>query len=177
MVGSVERGDANPSLETIHARLLDGTGVDTYRSGRPRRRPDRPAAPGRRGACRCSPHVQRRFETEGWLTAREASDRERGRYVGWIDLLAFHPPTGTLLIIEIKTEIHDFGDIERSMDAGMRRGAWDAARRLGWRPKTSRIVAARAGDRCGGGADRGEPGRPSSRPFLLRADATTTLVA
>ena len=172
MVGSVERGDANPSLETI-ARLLDGTGVDidlvvrgSVRIG-PRRQGDAAHA-------RCSPHVQRRFESEGWLTAREVRI-EQGRYVGWIDLLAFHPPTGTLLIIEIKTEIHDFGDIERSMD-WYARGAWDAARRLGWRPK--RVGSWLLVLATGAAEERIVANRQAiESAFPLRADAMTTLVA
>jgi hypothetical protein len=56
-------------------------------------------------------------------------DRSRG----WIDLLAFHPVSGVLLVIEIKTEIRDLGQIERSL-GWYEREAWAAARRFGWRP-------------------------------------------
>jgi hypothetical protein len=56
-------------------------------------------------------------------------DRSRG----WIDVLAYHPATGWLLVIEIKTEIHDLGAIERSL-GWYERDAIIAARRLGWRP-------------------------------------------
>jgi transcriptional regulator with XRE-family HTH domain len=52
---------------------------------------------------------------------------------GWIDLLAFHPRTRSLLVIEIKTEIRDVGTIQRSM-AWYEREAFAAARRLTWRP-------------------------------------------
>ena len=59
-------------------------------------------------------------------------DRSRG----WIDVLAYHPQTGWLLIIEIKTEIHDLGAIERSL-GWYEREAWLAAERLGWRARRS----------------------------------------
>ncbi len=57
-------------------------------------------------------------------------DRSRG----WIDVLAYHPATGWLLVIEIKTEIRDLGAIERSL-GWYERDAIVAARRLGWQPK------------------------------------------
>jgi hypothetical protein len=59
-------------------------------------------------------------------------DRSRG----WIDVLAYHPLTGWLLVIEIKTEIHDMGAIERSL-GWYEREAMVAALRLGWRPRRS----------------------------------------
>jgi hypothetical protein len=79
----------------------------------------------------CSAYVQRRLEAAGWQVAREVRI-EDGRYVGWIDLLAFHAPTATLLVIEVKTQIEDVGAIERSIDWHIR-GARRAAERLGWR--------------------------------------------
>ncbi|HEX3428598.1 MAG TPA: helix-turn-helix domain-containing protein [Candidatus Limnocylindrales bacterium] len=81
----------------------------------------------------CSAHVERRLKAAGWLVAREVEiggDRSRG----WIDLLTFEPVTATLCVIEVKSEIHDVGAIERTMN-WYRREAWVAARRLGWRPK------------------------------------------
>lgn len=80
----------------------------------------------------CLSYVQRRLQATGWQVAREVRI-DSGRYHGWIDLLAFHASSGTLLVIEIKTRIDDLGSIERSMDWYAREGIW-AARRLGWRP-------------------------------------------
>ncbi len=57
-----------------------------------------------------------------------------GRSLGWIDILAYHPDTGIMLVIELKTEIHDMGMIERSF-SWYGREAWQAARRQGWRPR------------------------------------------
>lgn len=51
-------------------------------------------------------HVARMLTDAGWLVESEASFSvygERGR----IDLLAFHAATGTLLVVEVKTEITD----------------------------------------------------------------------
>jgi transcriptional regulator with XRE-family HTH domain len=82
---------------------------------------------------RCSSHVANRLERAGWKVAREVEvggDRSRG----WIDLLAWHPGTGVVLVIEIKTELHDLGAIERTL-GWYEREAWAAARRLGWRPR------------------------------------------
>jgi hypothetical protein len=77
--------------------------------------------------------VTRRLVGSGWLVQREVeigADRIRG----WIDILAFHPESGVLLVIEVKTEIHDVGAIERSMN-WYQREAMRAAHRLGWRPR------------------------------------------
>ena len=79
-----------------------------------------------------SGHVARRLEHAGWQVASEVEvggDRSRG----WIDLLAFQPATGLLLVIELKTEIHDLGQIDRALGWYVRE-AWAAARRSGWRP-------------------------------------------
>lgn len=81
---------------------------------------------------RCVAHVERRLVAAGWEVAREVEigiDRSRG----WIDLLAWHRQNGLLLVIEIKSEIHDVGAIERTMN-WYQREARAAARRLGWRP-------------------------------------------
>jgi transcriptional regulator with XRE-family HTH domain len=80
----------------------------------------------------CSAHVERRLVGFGWRVAREVEiggDRSRG----WIDVLAWHPDTRVLLVIEIKSELHDIGAIERTMN-WYQREAWTAARRLGWQP-------------------------------------------
>jgi transcriptional regulator with XRE-family HTH domain len=82
---------------------------------------------------KCSAYVVRRLRHAGWQVSAEVevgSDRSRG----WIDVLAWHPGTGVLLVIEIKTELHDLGAIERSL-GWYEREAWAAARRLGWRPR------------------------------------------
>lgn len=82
---------------------------------------------------RCVIHAERRLKAAGWLVEREVEiggDRSRG----WIDLLAFDPTSGSLLVIEVKTEVRDVGAVERTMN-WYRREAWAAARRFGWRPR------------------------------------------
>jgi transcriptional regulator with XRE-family HTH domain len=81
---------------------------------------------------RCSAYVGRRLRAWGWMVSGEVEvggDRSRG----WIDLLAYHPTTKLLLVIEVKTEIVDVGAIERTLN-WYSREASNAARRLGWRP-------------------------------------------
>ncbi len=81
---------------------------------------------------RMSGYIARRLERAGWQVTTEVEvggDRSRG----WIDLLALHPATGLLLVIEVKTEIHDLGQIDRAL-GWYQREEWAAARRLGWRP-------------------------------------------
>jgi len=79
-----------------------------------------------------SAHVAGRLRRAGWDVRTEVEvggDRSRG----WIDALAFHPASGVMLVIEIKTEIRDVGQIERSL-GWYEREAWAAARRIGWQP-------------------------------------------
>ncbi len=131
MVAAVEGGRANASLDVVIG-LFDGLGVEVDIVVQ---RANVVIGPRQRDAAHaiCSGYVQRRLESAGWRVAREVRI-DSGRYHGWIDLLAFHESSGTLLIIEIKTRIDDLGAIERSLD-WYSREARGAARRLGWRPK------------------------------------------
>ena len=99
---------------------------------------------------RCATAVQRRLEAAGWEVRREVeigSDRSRG----WIDVIAFHPATRLLLVIEIKTELRDLGAIERSLNWYVREAA-RAAARFGWRPtavaSTLLVLATDANDQA-----------------------------
>jgi transcriptional regulator with XRE-family HTH domain len=68
----------------------------------------------------------------GWLCATEtafAVDGDRGS----VDVLAFHPATGWLLVIEAKSVIPDIQATLASLDRKARLGAL-IARRHGWRP-------------------------------------------
>ena len=84
---------------------------------------------------RCIAFVARRLERAGWLILTEV-EIVGSAGPGWIDVLAFHPASATLLVIEIKTEIHDLGRIQRTLD-WYEHAAWPAARRFGWRPRRS----------------------------------------
>ena len=79
---------------------------------------------------RCSAYVQRRLEADGWIVLREVEVSD-GRLRGWIDLVAFDPRSGTVLVIEVKTSIDDVGRVERQVGWYMRAVA--AAIPSGWR--------------------------------------------
>jgi transcriptional regulator with XRE-family HTH domain len=84
------------------------------------------------GHVRCVEYAAARLRRAGWEVAIEVevgSDRSRG----WIDILAYRPSTGLVIVFEVKTELHDLGAIERSL-GWYEREAWAAARRRGWRP-------------------------------------------
>jgi len=82
---------------------------------------------------RCSGSVRRNLERDGWVVEQEVEiGTERVR--GWIDVIAFHPGGKALLVIEIKTELHDIGATQRTM-AWYEREAWSVARRCGWEPQ------------------------------------------
>jgi len=81
---------------------------------------------------RCSAYVARRLMAAGWLVLREVEISD-GRLRGWIDLVAFDPRTGTLLVIEIKTSIGDIGQLERQ--TGWYQHAVLSAIPAEWRPR------------------------------------------
>jgi len=69
-----------------------------------------------------------------WLQAPEVSFSIYGER-GVIDILAFHPPTGSLLVIELKTELADLEHVLTAMDRRVRLAA-TVARQRGWEPKS-----------------------------------------
>jgi transcriptional regulator with XRE-family HTH domain len=70
----------------------------------------------------------------GWQTAPEVSFSVYGER-GFIDLLAWHAPTRTLLVIELKTEIVDAGELLGILDRKTRLAA-GIARQRGWSPRS-----------------------------------------
>jgi HTH-type transcriptional regulator / antitoxin HipB len=127
----VEAGRANPSLALME-RLGEALGLQIELSAIP------PiflseGRPHDIVHARCSGALDRRLRSNDWVVAREV-DVSEGRIHGWIDLLAFHPRSGSLLIIEIKTRLDDIGATERQV-AWYERHAAAAARRLGWQPR------------------------------------------
>lgn len=70
------------------------------------------------------------FREHGFLTETEASFSEGGER-GRIDLLAFDPLTGTLVIVEAKTQLLDLQDLFGSLNVKERLAATIAERR-GW---------------------------------------------
>lgn len=75
--------------------------------------------------------MHRRHGWEVWPEASFSVYGERGR----IDLLAFHPPTGTLEVAEMKTGIWDLQDTLGRLDAKVRLARGVAAER-GWDVRT-----------------------------------------
>lgn len=71
-----------------------------------------------------------RLRSLGWQVAPEVSFNIRGER-GTIDILAFHPPTGSLLVIEIKSVVPDLQAMLGTLDRKARLAA-DIAREQGW---------------------------------------------
>lgn len=90
--------------------------------------------------------LTKRLETSGWTVVPEASFNHYGDR-GRIDLLAHHPATGTLVVVEIKTVIAEIQDLLGALNTKAR-VAPRVARTLSWR------------------ADR-------TVPFLVAAETTT----
>ncbi len=75
----------------------------------------------------------------GRLAATEVSFNTRGER-GTIDILAFHEPTGALLVVEIKSVVPDLQAMLGTLDRKAR-VALDVARERGWRvTSVSRLV-------------------------------------
>lgn len=81
---------------------------------------------------RLSEWLVRRLEALGWTTAVERSFNHYGER-GRIDILAYHPSTRTLLVIEVKTIIVEVQHLIGGLDV-KQRVASGVARSLGWRP-------------------------------------------
>ena len=129
-IAAIETGRANPSLDLV-VRVADRLGIEidlVTRQPLVIARPQHDLV-----HARCSGYVDRRLRHAGWDVRREI-EVVHGRSHGWIDLLAFDPRTGTLLIIEVKTRFDDLGAIERQL-GWYERSADGLARAFGWRPR------------------------------------------
>jgi transcriptional regulator with XRE-family HTH domain len=74
-----------------------------------------------------------------WDTATEVSFNIRGER-GTIDILAFHAPTGSLLVIEVKSVVPDLQAMLGTLDRKVRLAS-EIARQRGWRVRTvSRLL-------------------------------------
>jgi len=78
--------------------------------------------------------VSRRLETLGWEVRPEVSYAIFGER-GSIDLVAWHAASGTLLVIEIKTELVSVEETLRRHDAKVRLAARVVEERFGWNPR------------------------------------------
>lgn len=81
--------------------------------------------------------VKRKLERWGWLVRVEVSFSRYGER-GRIDLLAWHPTTGILLVVEIKTDLADAQALLGAMDMRVRL-APEIVRNLGW-PRPRAVV-------------------------------------
>jgi transcriptional regulator with XRE-family HTH domain len=86
-----------------------------------------------RAHARCVAYVARRLGRAGLLIATEV-DVGGASWHGFADVLAFDEREHVLLAIEVKTEIHDLGELDRQIGV-VERGAWQAAHARGWRPR------------------------------------------
>jgi transcriptional regulator with XRE-family HTH domain len=121
---SIDSGLATAALDLLGIRLT----IDANPIGLAGRREQRDLV-----HARCCGYVARELERRGWVVRTEVEIGE-GRFRGWIDVLAYRESDGALLVIEIKTEIDDFGRILRSI-GWYARSSRDAARAGGWRPR------------------------------------------
>jgi len=123
----IERGSANPTLGLVE-RIGDALRIDFELAGRPPTL-DRDVHQRDLVHAWCSGYVDRRLRRTGWVVRREV-EIVHVRHHGWIDLVAFDPSSGTLLVIEIKTRLDDVGAVEQQLNWYERSGP-DVARRLG----------------------------------------------
>lgn len=75
-------------------------------------------------------HMVALLNAVGWEATSEASFNIRGER-GSIDVLGFHPPTGSLLVVEIKSVMPDLQAMLMGLDRKGRLGR-DVARERGW---------------------------------------------
>lgn len=78
--------------------------------------------------------VLRLLRDEDWEVATEVTFNEYGER-GAIDILAFHPASRSLLVIEIKSVVPDLGEMLATLDRKVRLAA-KVARDRGWHPDT-----------------------------------------
>jgi transcriptional regulator with XRE-family HTH domain len=78
--------------------------------------------------------IASRLTSFGWLVQIEATFNHFGER-GSVDVLAFHPRSGTLLVLELKTVIADVQGLLRPLDTKTRL-ARAIARGYGWQPRT-----------------------------------------
>jgi len=84
--------------------------------------------------------VARLFGGTPWLLAPETTFAIYGER-GVIDILAFHPPTGALLVVELKSELVDIQQLMTAVDR-YRRLAPRIARERGWHARSVSVWAA-----------------------------------
>ena len=145
-VGRIERGQADRvALHTLQrvaaelggrvdVRLLwHGEGLDRLLDGRHAALVDR---------------TLELLASEAWTAAAEVSFNLRGER-GSIDILGFHRPTGSLLVVEVKSVVPDMQAMLVALDRKGRLGA-EIARERGWPAIRWRSVVSPPDDRTPG---------------------------
>ncbi|HUG47551.1 MAG TPA: helix-turn-helix transcriptional regulator [Candidatus Limnocylindria bacterium] len=172
-VSRIEKGSIERLTFETAATVLETLGVQVSLEARTPLLGDRQRQRDAAHA-RCVQYVARRLERLGWLVATEVEVLD-GRFRGWIDVLAYRPSDGMLLLIEIKTDLPDIGAVMRQQ-SWYERLAWAAARRAGWKPRrmaSALLVLATARNR-----DRlAENGELLRRAFPQPARRLATLTA
>lgn len=69
---------------------------------------------------------------QGWLVSTEVSFNIFGER-GSIDVLALHPATGSLLVVEVKSVVPDVGGMLMTLDRKVRHARQIAEEQLGWK--------------------------------------------
>jgi transcriptional regulator with XRE-family HTH domain len=121
------------------------------------------------------------LEVLGWQTQAEVSFSVYGER-GSIDLLAWHPATRTLLVVEVKTALTSVEEALRRHDVKVRLAPKIARERFGWNPvATSRLLvlpddstARRRVARHGLVLDRAYPMRGGAARSWLRSPSAAT---
>jgi DNA-binding XRE family transcriptional regulator len=81
-----------------------------------------------------------RLRGEGWLVATEVSFNIYGER-GSIDILALHPDSGALLVVEVKSVVPEIGGMLMTLDRKVRLAREVARKQLGWEATTvSRLL-------------------------------------
>jgi len=91
------------------------------------------------GHARLAAKVTDRLRRWRWTVQPEVSFSVYGER-GSIDLLAWHAPSRSLVVFEIKTELGSVEGLLRPLDAKLRHAAGVARERFGWRPATVSAV-------------------------------------
>lgn len=79
--------------------------------------------------------ISQLLSNAGWEIAPEVTYNVFGER-GSIDLIAWHPGSATLLIIEVKSEMTSLESTLRKHDEKVRLAPGVVAKRVGWRPRT-----------------------------------------
>jgi transcriptional regulator with XRE-family HTH domain len=87
-----------------------------------------------------------RLSADRWSALAEYSFSEYGER-GSVDILAWHPATSTLLIVEVKTRMWDLQEMLATIDRKRRLLRGVVARERGWRPRAVGVVLAMADTR------------------------------